>query len=259
MLFVLSQISMVAHGTYPNVLLGYTGVNEDLNGDGVKDAVIYYADAGRTYTDSVVVYDGVSNTPLAVFDGTSSRYPTHHYPLSSSRLLVIYTVPSGYEYEVYDNLTLDYTGGPVSADVYDFDDLTGDGVREILIYYGDSVEIYDGSDPTVKLVTYYKPTSASMWTGFPMGDGRILLGYLTTSGTVYFEVYENFTDLVYTSPSRTASGYFSLVAMDYDGDGLLEILLSIPSPAALYTYETSYPASFLKEKPEKVKRWKETR
>jgi len=258
MLILLSQVSMVAHGTYPNVLLGYTGVREDLNGDGVKDAVIYYADSGRSYVDSVVVYDGVSNTPLTVIDGTPSRYPVEHHTLSPGRVLVVYLPLSGYEYEVYDNLTLDYTGGPTSATVSVFGDITGDSVSEILLYYGDSVEIYDGGDPTVKLVTYRKPAGVSMWSGLPLGDGKVLITYFAST-SAHFEVYENFTDLVYTSPSYTSYGFPSSYAVDYDGDGLIEIVFSLPSPVALYIYETTYPASLLKEKPEKVKGWKGTR
>ena len=256
MLFLISQFSVVAHGTYPNVLLGYTGVSADLNGDGVKDAVIYYADTGRSYTDSVVVYDGISNTPLIVIDGTPSRYPIEHHILSPDRLLVIYLVSSGYEYELYDNLTLDYVGGPTSANVATFEDITGDGTNEITLYYGDSVEIYDGSDPTVRLVTYRKPTGVSVWSGLPLGDGKVLITYFTSTNA-HFEVYENFTDLVYASPSYTAYGFPSSYAVDYDGDGLLEILFYIPHPSALYTYETPYPALFLKK--DKLRGWKDIR
>ena len=257
MLLLISQVSMVAHGTYPNVLLGYTGVSADLNGDSVRDAVIYYADSSRSYTDSIVAYDGVSNTPLTVIDGTPSRYPVEHHLLSSDRLLVIYLSSSGYEYEIYDNLTLDYTGGPTSANVVAFGDVTGDGVSEVLLYYGDSVEIYDGSDPTVKLATYHKPPSTFMWSGFPIGNGKVLITYFNSTDA-HFEVYENFTDLVYTSPSHTSYGFPSSEITDYDGDGLLEIVFSTPSPAALYIYETSYPASLLKA-PEKARGWKEVR
>ena len=129
---------------------------------------------------------------------------------------------------------------PGATWVYLGGDFSGDGISDVVAYYGnDSVIIYRNLTSTP--IAHYGAPSGYYISVYRLSGSTVLLtmqNYSTRK--MQFKIYENLTNLRYTSPlfSYNSSGFIS--AGNYDGDSYADIIVSKDN--TIYVYETTYSA-----------------
>ncbi len=240
-IFLPAQFSAIADATYT----GSVFLSADFTGDGTADVV-------ESWPDSLIIYQGVSTARLVkyVSDGSSLTV----MKIRDNRLLYVASnySPDTLNWRVYDNFTslvhsTTYTGtSSYPVFVWAWTDADGDGASEIIVGFGggeDSVALYSGNSPSTALATYRRSGGFSILNGGLLSTGTMVILY-GNSSDVYFKVYENFTNAVYTSPTHTYAGYGSdLYVVDYDGNGTKDIVLILPQSGGskdVHVYATTY-------------------
>ncbi len=233
MIFILSGVSHLTSQNYAGTIYIYT----DFNGDGTYDVVEHFS-------DSIKIYDGVSSTLLARYTPDGTFVPTSVAKLRYNRVAVKYSSGGGdWKFKVYENLSnLLYTSPAFTQYPSTYTDPNNDGTIDITIRFQDSIVVYDGAaNSLTKMHTYVADPGYSTSFHFSIPGGVMVIGMRTPSD-MKFKVYENVSNLVYTSPDHSFSFYAYAYAMDYDSDGRFDIVVRT-DPAGnerIVVYSTPY-------------------
>ena len=188
----------------------------DYNGDGVLDAV-------EQSPDSIKIHDGVSASVLGTYGPDGAFNPSLALPLSQGRIAITYSDPSGNVFfKIYSGFTVEEYVSPTHPNypaVYAPGDADGDGKVDIVIYdiSGDTTHLYSGAPPYGPVISYEGEMRL-------ITPGNVLV-FVQRSGNVSFKVYNNATNLVYTSSPYPFSITATVSPFMYDDDAYVEILL----------------------------------
>jgi len=211
----------------------YVWMTWDYNGDGVLDAV-------EQSSDSIKVHDGASTVILATYGSDGTFNPTDAFPLSGGRIAVAYSDLSGSVlFKIYSGFTTEEYASPsyLYSVVQTVGDANGDGNVDVVIYdnVNDSTHLYSGAAP-YGLIRSYRGKMRLIT------PGNVLL-FVRNSGSVFFEVYSNATNLVYTSSAYPFSINSDVMPFLYDNDNYADILLSTVNSswtADFYVFSTNF-------------------
>ncbi len=95
---IFTQVNLIAQNDYPGA--SWVGITSDFSGDGVLDAYAFYGN------DSVVIYDGLSSTPIAGYRAPAGYNIVLYRIAYRTVLLYYYNYSDGQmQFRIYEDLT----------------------------------------------------------------------------------------------------------------------------------------------------------
>ncbi len=216
--FILAQVNLIGQNDYPGAT--WVGITADFSGDGVLDAYVFYGN------DSVVIYDGLSSTPIGGYRAPAGYNITLYRIGYRTVLLYYYNYSDGQmQFQIYEDLNnLVYTSDVFNYSNYGYIypiNYDGDQYTDILVRVDSALYIYE---------TTYSLNSKEMKPGNGGVIGRVDM--VSGNGQLYIPV--------------RITGDATLRVFDSRGKILLRREISgnrveMNLPAGVYTYEISSP------------------